>query len=131
MTAVAERLASVRERMSAACRRSGRPAESVTLVAVSKLQPASAIREAYAAGQRDFGENYAQELRDKAAELADLADLRWHAIGPLQRNKVKYVTRAAQAFHALARREVAEALSQRRLSSPRACFVAVHLGREA
>ena len=73
---VAERLAAVRERISTACARAGRPVESVTLVAVSKLKPAALIREAYAAGQRDFGENYAQELRDKAVELADLDGLR-------------------------------------------------------
>jgi len=63
----------------------------VTLVAVSKTQPAGAIREAYAAGQRDFGENYAQEWREKADALSDLPDLRWHFIGALQTNKVKYL----------------------------------------
>ncbi len=80
-SSVAERLAGVR---------SGLPGH-VTLVAVSKTQPASAIREAYAAGQRDFGENYAQEWREKAAELADLSGLCWHFIGGLQTNKVKYL----------------------------------------
>jgi pyridoxal phosphate enzyme (YggS family) len=61
----------------------------VTLVAISKTQPAEAIREAYAAGQRHFGENYAQEWRDKSAALADLTDLVWHFVGGLQSNKVK------------------------------------------
>ncbi|NMO20195.1 YggS family pyridoxal phosphate-dependent enzyme [Pyxidicoccus fallax] len=128
---VAERLAAVRERVAAACARAGRPVESVTLVAVSKLKPAALIREAYAAGQRDFGENYAQELRDKAAELADLEGLRWHAIGPLQTNKVKYVARVAGGFHALDRLEVAKEMSKRREgTSPLPCYVEVNVGGE-
>jgi pyridoxal phosphate enzyme (YggS family) len=102
----------------------------VTLLAVSKLKPAELIREAYAAGQRDFGENYAQELRDKAAELAGLEGLRWHAIGPLQTNKVKYVAKAAHAFHALDRLDVARELSKRRADAPLPCYVEVNIGGE-
>jgi pyridoxal phosphate enzyme (YggS family) len=128
--AMARRLAEVRARIAAACARTGRPADSVTLVAVSKLKPAASVRAAYAAGQRDFGENYAQELRDKAAELAQLPGLRWHAIGPLQTNKVKYVAKAACAFHALERMEVAEELSRRRLEAPLPCYVELNLGAE-
>ena len=82
----------------------------VTLVAVSKTQPASAIREAYAAGQRDFGENYAQEWREKADALADLADLRWHFIGGLQTNKVKYLAGRVAYVHTLDREELARVL---------------------
>ncbi|XXX74742.1 YggS family pyridoxal phosphate-dependent enzyme [Sorangium sp. So ce134] len=130
-SAVVERLGQVRARVAAACARAGRAAESVALVAVSKLKPGALIREAHAAGQLDFGENYAQELRDKAAELSDLAGLRWNAIGPLQRNKVKYVARAAHAFHALCRLDVAEELSRRRLDSPLPCYVEVNVGGEA
>jgi PLP dependent protein len=131
MSAVAERLAGIRARVAAACARAGRPVESVTLVAVSKLKPEALLREAYAAGQRDFGENYAQELRDKAAGLEALAGLRWHAIGPLQTNKVKYVARAAQAFHALERMDVARELSKRRLEAPLPCYIEVNVGGEA
>jgi hypothetical protein len=131
MSSVAERLAEVRARVAAACARAGRAPESVTLVAVSKLKPAALIREAHAAGQRDFGENYAQELRDKATELEALEGLRWHAIGPLQTNKVKYVARAAHAFHALDRLEVAQELSRRRLEAPLPCYVEVNVGAEA
>jgi pyridoxal phosphate enzyme (YggS family) len=131
MSSVAERLAEVRARVAAACARAARPPESVTLLAVSKLKPAALIREAYAAGQRDFGENYAQELRDKAEELEELEGLRWHAIGPLQTNKVKYVARVAQAFHALDRLEVARELSHRREASPITCYVEVNVGAEA
>ena len=130
MSEVAERLAKIRARVAAACARAGRPVESVTLLAVSKLKPAELIREAYAAGQRDFGENYAQELRDKAAELAELEGLRWHAIGPLQTNKVKYVAKAAHAFHALDRLDVAKELSKRRADAPLPCYVEVNIGGE-
>ena len=129
--ALGERLAQVRARIAAACARAGRDPATVTLVAVSKLKPAASVRAAYAAGQRDFGENYAQELRDKAAELAALPGLRWHAIGPLQTNKVKYVARAASAFHALDRLEVAEELSRRRLEAPLPCYVELNLGAES
>jgi len=85
----------------------------VTLVAVSKTQPASAIREAYAAGQRDFGENYAQEWREKAAALADLEDLRWHFIGALQTNKVKYLAGRVASVHTVDREALAEEISRR------------------
>ncbi len=87
--AVGDRLARVRERMTAAATRGGRSPEGLTLVAVSKRKPLSAIVEAYEAGQRDFGENYGQELLSKAEQLADRDDIRWHYIGHLQTNKVK------------------------------------------
>jgi uncharacterized pyridoxal phosphate-containing UPF0001 family protein len=89
-TAVADRLAAVRARIAAAAGRAGRDPGSVRLVGVSKLQPAAAVAAAYRAGLRDVGENYAQELVSKAAEVA-AADLAWHFIGRLQRNKVKMV----------------------------------------
>jgi pyridoxal phosphate enzyme (YggS family) len=100
---LADRLAAIR---------GGIPA-GVTLVAVSKTQPAAAIREAHAAGQRDFGENYAQEWRDKADALADLADLRWHFIGGLQTNKVKYLAGRVAAIHTVDRVELAREISKR------------------
>jgi len=127
---VTEGLAKVEERIRAACERAGRPRDEVELVAVSKLQPSSRIREAYAAGQRVFGENYAQELRDKAEELSSLPGLRWHAIGPLQANKAKYVARSAHAFHALDRLELAKELSKRRTGTPLRCYLQVNLGQE-
>jgi PLP dependent protein len=130
MSTVAERLAAIRARVAAACARAGRPVEAVTLVAVSKLKPEALLREAYAAGQRDFGENYAQELRDKAASMEALEGLRWHAIGALQTNKVKYVARAAHAFHALERMDVARELSKRRGEAPLPCYIEVNLGEE-
>jgi pyridoxal phosphate enzyme (YggS family) len=85
----------------------------VTLVAVSKTQPAEAIRAAYAAGQRDFGENYAQEWRAKADALADCPDLRWHFIGALQTNKVKLIAGRVAYVHTVDRLELARELSRR------------------
>ncbi|MBI3184773.1 MAG: YggS family pyridoxal phosphate-dependent enzyme [Myxococcales bacterium] len=128
---IASRLAQVSERVARACRAAGRPEGAVELVAVSKLQPPEAIREAYRAGQRAFGENYAQELRDKAAALADLPKLRWHAIGPLQTNKARTVASVAQVFHALDRREVARELSRRRSGAPLRCLIEVNVAGEA
>lgn len=132
MSTVAQNLAEIRERIGRACEKAGRSPQSVTLLAVSKLQPSPAIQEAHAAGHRDFGENYAQELRDKAAELSALEGLRWHAIGPLQTNKAKYVASAAYAFHALDRIDVARELSKRRAGQPPLrCYLEVNVGGEA
>jgi PLP dependent protein len=87
--AIAETLAVVRERIEAACRRAGRQATDVRLLAVSKGHGPEAILAAYAAGQREFGENYVQDLAAKAAALGHVPDLRFRFIGRLQRNKVK------------------------------------------
>ena len=92
----------VERRIAEACRRSGRKREEVRLVAVSKKFPLAVILEAGRLGLRDFGENYAQELRDKAREAAGAARaLSWHFIGALQRNKVKYVVGRADLVHAV------------------------------
>lgn len=125
-----EALAAVRQQIAAACARAGRPVESVTLVAVSKLHPPEAIRAAHGLGLRDFGENYAQELRDKAAALS-LEGLRWHAIGPVQQKNAKYVAKAAHTFHALTSREIAEELSRRREGAPLRVLIEVNLAGEA
>lgn len=131
MSDVAASWRAVLDRVRAAAARAGRSEQSVEVIAVSKLQPPEAIRAAYAAGARAFGENYAQELRDKAAALSDLAGLRWHAIGPLQTNKAKYVARSAHVFHALDRAEVAEELSRRRTGTPLEVYLEVNIGGEA
>jgi len=91
---VAVRLADVRARIDAAARGAGRDPSSIRLVAVSKTFPIAAVREACAAGHRDFGENRVQEALDKIAESPDL-DLRWHLLGHLQTNKAR---KAASAF---------------------------------
>ncbi len=110
---VADGLARVRERIERACARAGRSADEVALVAVSKVHPASAVREAYEAGQRLFGENYVQELADKADELTGLEGLRWHFIGHLQRNKVKQVLRAGAVIETVDSVRLASELDKR------------------
>ncbi len=120
---LAARLASVR---------SGVPA-GVTLVAVSKTQPAAAIREAHAAGQRDFGENYVQEWREKADALTDLPDLRWHFIGSLQTNKVKYLAGRVALVHTVDRVELGREIARRweKAGARARVLVEVNLGGEA
>ena len=97
---IGSRIAAVRERIARAAARAGRPAESITLIAVSKTQPADAVREAFAAGLRHFGENKVQEAEGKVAALAGLhaEGLRWHMIGHVQSNKGR---RAAELFDAV------------------------------
>jgi pyridoxal phosphate enzyme (YggS family) len=91
MEDIAANLSEVLDEIEEACASAGRPEGSVKLVAVSKTKPAEDIREAYEAGQRIFGENYAQEFVKKAEALSDLEDIQWHFIGHLQRNKVRHV----------------------------------------
>jgi PLP dependent protein len=110
---IAAALNDVRARLHAAARTAGRDPAGVQLVAVSKLQPATAVREAYAAGQRDFGENYVQELVQKADALRDLPDLRWHLIGHLQRNKARLVVPLTSLVHSVDTAELALELSRR------------------
>jgi pyridoxal phosphate enzyme (YggS family) len=97
---IARNLAAVQTRVLQATLAAGRPADAVTLLAVSKSMPAEDVAAAMAAGQRDFGENYAQEFRDKRPALAG-GPPRWHFIGPLQSNKVKYVAGLAALIHSL------------------------------
>jgi pyridoxal phosphate enzyme (YggS family) len=130
---VAERLAQVHARIERAARASGRSPGDVKLIAVSKTKPAEAIREAYAAGQRAFGENYAQELTLKAEALTDLSDLEWHFIGHLQTNKAKVAARFARVVHTIDStalvRELGRRASKER-SSPLAVLIEVNVGRE-
>jgi PLP dependent protein len=109
----------VRARIGRACLRAQRSADSVRLVAVSKFQPELALRRAYAHGQREFGENYVQELADKAQSLADLPELRWHLIGRLQRNKAKDAVRIGCAVQTLDSLRLCEALGARAAESGR------------
>jgi hypothetical protein len=109
----AERLASVLSRIESAARRAGRDPSEVTLLAVSKQQPADAVRAAAAAGQRQFGENYVQEALPKLESLRDLP-LTWHFIGQLQANKTRDVAAAFQWVHTLDRARIAARLSAQR-----------------
>ncbi|WP_438025334.1 YggS family pyridoxal phosphate-dependent enzyme [Sorangium sp. So ce233] len=130
---IASRLEEVRRRIAAAAARAGRRPEDVRLIAVSKEKPPEAIRAAYAAGQRDFGESYAQELVEKAEALADLDGIVWHAIGRLQRNKAKLVARVAQVVHSVDRDELAVELDRRAAATNRTLDVLleVNVGGEA
>ncbi len=103
----------VQDRIAKACASVGRAEDAVRLIAVSKRHPAEAIRIAYAAGQREFGENYVQELVGKAGVLNDLADLRLRLIGHLQRNKAKDVTRLKCAVDTVDSVRLAAALNER------------------
>lgn len=101
IASIGQHLAALEARVRGACERANRRREEVTVVAVSKLQPASLIRAAYEQGVRDFGENYAQELHAKARELADLEQIRWHFIGHLQRNKAQLVVGQVALIHSV------------------------------
>ena len=113
MSVIVQGLERVRARLASALESAGRATSSARLIAVSKFQPASAIRTVYAAGQRDFGENYVQELQEKAAELADLTELRWHMIGHLQRNKARAVAPLAALIHTVHSVELVRELDKR------------------
>ncbi|HWB78706.1 MAG TPA: YggS family pyridoxal phosphate-dependent enzyme [Nannocystaceae bacterium] len=125
----AERLAAIAARIAAARARAG--GHAVRLVAVSKKQPVAAITAAIAAGVRDFGENYAQELDTKRAALPS-PELRWHAIGPIQRNKVKLVV-GTHLIHTVDRPELLAAIEARAaaLSLVQDVLVQVNLVAEA
>jgi pyridoxal phosphate enzyme (YggS family) len=115
MGSIATNLQHVRQRINAACVASVRPAADVQLLAVSKTFEAAAVREAYAAGQRAFGENYVQEALAKIEALADLRNqIEWHLIGPLQSNKTRVVAEAFDWVHAVDRLKIAQRLSEQR-----------------
>lgn len=126
-------LAAVRARIAAAALACGRDPDEVTLVAVSKLQPEALIRAAYACGQRDFGENYVQELVSKREALADLAEIRWHLIGHLQRNKAKHVAPFVHVAHTVDDLDLGAELGRRAKSAGRVidALVQVNVGGEA
>ena len=107
---IQENLYEVRRRIEKACERSGRDPKEVTLIAVSKTKPVSMIEEAIAAGQQVFGENRPQELRDKFGCLP--AGLKWHMIGHLQKNKIKYVVGRACLIHSIDSVELAQAVNE-------------------
>ncbi|KQT13040.1 YggS family pyridoxal phosphate-dependent enzyme [Ramlibacter sp. Leaf400] len=113
MTSIGLNLHTVRERIQTACARAQRPAEEVTLLAVSKTFGPDAVRQAHGAGQRAFGENYIQEAVEKMALLADLP-LEWHCIGPIQSNKTRLVAQHFDWAHTVDRLKIAQRLSEQR-----------------
>ncbi|MER1975864.1 MULTISPECIES: YggS family pyridoxal phosphate-dependent enzyme [Pseudocitrobacter] len=116
MNDIAHNLAQVRDKISAAASRCGRLSEEVTLLAVSKTKPASAVEEAMAAGQRAFGENYVQEGVEKIRFFQDkgITTLQWHFIGPLQSNKSRLVAEHFDWCHTVDRLKIATRLSEQR-----------------
>ena len=124
--------AAIQERISRACEQSQRPPGSVTLVAVSKTFPAASVREAAAAGQRDFGENYLQEALAKMDELAGLP-LTWHFIGPIQSNKTRPIAERFDWVHSIDREKIARRLAEQRTAGlpPLQVCIEVNVSGEA
>lgn len=132
MTDICDRIQSLHDRIDTATRRFERAPHSVRLLAVSKTWPASTVREAWRCGQRAFGENYVNELTEKAQLLADL-DIEWHFIGHLQSNKSRAVAEAAAWVHSIDRYSIAQRLSQQRSSEsePLQVCLQINLSGEA
>lgn len=106
---IKENIIKVKENIHKACQIAGRSRDEVALIAVSKTKPVEMLMEAYEAGVRDFGENYIQELVDKIPRLP--SDIRWHMIGHLQRNKVKYIIDKVSMIHSVDSLRLAEEIS--------------------
>lgn len=113
MSTIAANISTLSERINAAAQAAQRDPATIGLLAVSKTKPAEALREAYAAGLRDFGENYLQEALGKQAELADLP-LCWHFIGPIQSNKTRSIAENFAWVHSVDRLKIAQRLSEQR-----------------
>jgi len=113
MQNIAQNLAGIRAKLESSAGRHGRSAGSITLLAVSKSQPAEAIRAAAACGQREFGESYAQEAIAKMEQLTDLP-LTWHFIGPVQSNKTRLIARYFHWVHSVDRDKIARRLAESR-----------------
>ena len=113
MSTIADNIGLVSQRIRAAADAVQRDASSIHLLAVSKTKPAQAVREAYAAGMHDFGENYLQEALGKQAELTDLP-LSWHFIGPIQSNKTRAIAENFAWVHSVDRLKIAQRLSEQR-----------------
>ncbi len=113
MDTIEKRLQAVKSRIARACAAAGRDPRDIVLVAVSKTFPAAAVRAAHAAGQRDFGENHAQDAVAKLDALTDL-DLVWHFIGPVQSNKTRVIAERFAWIHSVDRLKIAERLATQR-----------------
>ncbi len=109
---IRDQLHDVEKKIQAACERAGRKREEVTLIAVSKTKPVEVLQEAYDLGVRVFGENKVQELTEKYDALP--RDIRWHMIGHLQTNKVKYIVEKAELIHSVDSLRLAQAIEKKR-----------------
>lgn len=127
---IAGRYRQVKERIRQACARARRPAESVRLVLAGKTNPPAALRAAYAAGAREFGENYVQEAVAKRAALADLKDIRWHLIGRLQSNKARAAAETFDVIQTLDRARLAAAIARIRARPAMPMLIEVNIAGE-
>jgi len=114
MIAIKDNIAAVELQISSACQRAKRNANEVTLLAVSKTKPIEMLEQAYAAGQRNFGESYVQEAVEKITALQNKADITWHFIGPIQTNKTKLIASHFSWVHSIDRIKVAKRLNEHR-----------------
>jgi hypothetical protein len=130
---IAERLNSAYRQLAEFSHHPQQGEQKPRLIAVSKTKPASAVLAAYQAGQRDFGENYLQELVSKATELAALHEVQWHFIGPIQSNKTRDIARFASWVHSIERFKIAERLSAQRPAElpPLQLLIQVNISAEA
>lgn len=127
---IADRYASLRERVDTAVRRARRDASTVRIVLASKANPPEAIAAAHAAGARDFGENYVQEAARKQDALTHLEGLRWHLIGHLQTNKARNAANRFVLIHSLDSARLASALANARPTPPMPVLIEVNLAAE-
>lgn len=128
-TSVADRLQKIRSRINEACVACGRDPASVRVLAVSKLHSLHAIREAYDEGQKDFAENYVQEAIEKLDQL-DSLPVRWHFIGRLQTNKIKYIGNRFEIVHSVDRAPVADQLERVSTRRRQDIFLQYNVGGE-
>jgi pyridoxal phosphate enzyme (YggS family) len=128
---ITRRLREVRDRIAQAATRSARSPDAIRLVLASKTQPPDALRAAYRAGARDFGENYIQEASAKRLELADLIGATWHLIGHLQSNKTRLAVKTFDIVQTLDSARLAEAIARVRPSPPMRVLIETNLGGEA
>ncbi|SHI90870.1 hypothetical protein SAMN02745165_01098 [Malonomonas rubra DSM 5091] len=130
MSDIANNISHIRERIAAACERSGRNPEAVRLIAVSKVKPAADIDAAFAAGQQLFGESYVQEFRDKSPQVQSTVE--WHFIGGLQSNKVKYLRGKVAMIHSVDRLSLAQEISHQWQKEGTTCkiLLQVNIGDE-
>ena len=130
---IAERLTSAYQQIAEITAKCQREASTAQLIAVSKTKPVADISEAYAAGQRAFGENYVQELVEKAQFFENKTDIRWHFIGPIQSNKTRDIAAFADVVHSIERAKIAERLAAQRKPSqpPLQVLIQINISGEA
>jgi pyridoxal phosphate enzyme (YggS family) len=132
MSTLEQRYQTVRAHISSACEQAHRSSEAVKLLAVSKTKPAQMVETLYQLGQRSFGENYLQDAVEKITQLAHLADIEWHFIGPIQSNKTRVIAEHFQWVETLDREKIAQRLNDQRPTTAAALnvLIQVNISRE-